>query len=65
LRPRLAAALHGNAEQLRTFKLIATLQRIDVASPPDRATDFTAGARAAAEHGMRRLAARLQRAATA
>jgi DNA polymerase-1 len=65
LRPRLAAALHDNAEQLRTFKLIATLQRIDVASPPDRATDFTAGARAAAEHGMRRLAARLQRAATA
>jgi DNA polymerase-1 len=59
LRPRLAAALRENAEQLRTFKQVATLQPIDVAAPADRATDFAAGARAAGEHGMKRLAARL------
>jgi DNA polymerase-1 len=65
LRPRVAGALHDNAEQLRTFKHVATLQDIDVPAPPDRATDFAGGARAAAEHGMKRLAARLERAAKA
>jgi 5'-3' exonuclease len=61
LRPRMAGALRENAELLRTFKRIATLQRIDVKRPPDRDTDFTAGARAAGELGMRRLAERLQK----
>jgi DNA polymerase-1 len=65
LRPRLAAVLRENAEQLRTFKQIATLQRIDVARPADRATDYEQGARAARELGMRRLATRLERSATA
>jgi DNA polymerase-1 len=65
LRPRLAAALRDNAEQLRIFKRVATLQRIDVSPAPDHATDFAGGARAAAEHGMQRLAARLERAARA
>jgi DNA polymerase-1 len=65
LRPRLAAALRDNGEQLRIFKRVATLQRIDVSPAPDRATDFAGGARAAAEHGMQRLAARLERAARA
>lgn len=60
LRPRLAATLRDNAELLRTFREIATLQRIAVKRPADRATNFTAGATAAAQLGMRRLAARLE-----
>ncbi len=65
MRPRVAAALRENAGLLRDFKRIATLQRIEVARPPDRATDFAGGARAARELGMRRLAARLEGLATA
>jgi DNA polymerase-1 len=65
LSPRLAAVLRDNAEQLRTFKQVATLQRIEVDAPQDRATDHVGGAAAVAELGMKRLAARLQRAATA
>lgn len=60
MRPRTAAALRDNAELLRAFKRIATLQQIDVERPPDRASDFAAGARVAGELGMRRLASRLQ-----
>jgi 5'-3' exonuclease len=58
---RAARALADNAPLLRTFKLIATLQRIELARPPDRRTDFEGGARAAGELGMRRLAERLER----
>jgi len=65
MRPRTAAALRENAELLRAFKLIATLQRIDVQAPEDRATDFAAGALAAQELGMGRLAKRLEGLATA
>ncbi len=61
MRPRTAAALRENAELLRTFKQIATLQRIDVEPPGDRATDFAGGARVAGELGMRRLAERLEK----
>ncbi len=61
MRPRVAAALRENAQLLRTFKQIATLQRIDVEPAPDRATDYAGGARMAAELGMRRLAERLER----
>jgi 5'-3' exonuclease len=64
MRPRTAAALRENAELLRTFKLIATLQRIDVEAPADRATDLAAGARVAGELGMRRLAERLEKLAS-
>jgi DNA polymerase-1 len=60
MRPRTAASLRENAELLRTFKHIATLQRIDVERPPARSTDFAAGARAARGLGMRRLAGRLE-----
>jgi 5'-3' exonuclease len=62
LRPRLAAVLRENAEQLRVFKEVATLQRIEVAAPEDRATHLAGGARAVAELGMKRLAARLEQA---
>jgi 5'-3' exonuclease len=60
LSPRLAATLRDNTEQLGVFKEVATLQRIKVKVPRDRATDFASGARAAAELGMKRLAARLE-----
>jgi 5'-3' exonuclease len=61
VRPRTAAALLQNAELLRKFKQIATLQRVDVERPPDRATDYAGGARTARELGMRRLAERLDK----
>jgi 5'-3' exonuclease len=60
MRTRTAASLRENEELLRTFKQIATLQRIDVERPPDRATDFAGGATVARELGMRRLAERLE-----
>lgn len=59
-RPRVSSALREHAEQLRTFKEIATLRRVDVQRPPDRPTDFSAGARAAQELGMKGLAKRLE-----
>ncbi len=58
-RPRATAALLANAELLRAFKDIATLRRIDVQRPADRAPDYAAGADAARELGMTRLAERL------
>jgi DNA polymerase-1 len=61
MRPRIAAALREHAEQLRAFLQIARLVPVDVARPADRATDYAAGARAASEHGMARLAQRLAR----
>src|SRR6202011_1310044 len=45
MRPRLAATLRENADQLRTFKQVATLQQIDVVRPHDRATHLAGGAR--------------------
>jgi DNA polymerase-1 len=65
MRPRTAAALRESEELLRKFKQIATLQRIEVARPADRPTDFAQGAVAARALGMRRLAERLQSSATA
>jgi 5'-3' exonuclease len=59
LRPRVASALHENAELLRTFKRVATLVEIDVRRPPDTPTDFAGGATKAREIGMARLAERL------
>jgi DNA polymerase-1 len=65
MRPRLASSLRENAELLLRFKEIATLQHIEVTRPEDRGTDFAGGARLAAEMGMRRLAERLEKLATA
>jgi len=65
IRPRAAATLREHADLLRAFKLIATLQRIDIAPPADRATDFAGGARMARELGMKRLAERLEQVARA
>ncbi len=65
MRPRIAAALRENAELLRTFKRIATLQSIEVEPPALRAPDYAGGARMAGELGMKRLAERLEQLATA
>jgi 5'-3' exonuclease len=58
--PRVRAALHGQADELREFREIATLQMLPVELPPDRATDPQAGAAAARKLGMNRLAERLE-----
>ncbi len=58
---RAASALRDSEQLLRAFKQIATLQRIDVRRPRDRATDFKRGAAATRALGMRRLAERLQK----
>jgi DNA polymerase-1 len=60
LRPRIAAALVEQADELRAFRKIAVLADIDVARPPDGATNRAAGAAAARELGMNGLAARLE-----
>jgi 5'-3' exonuclease len=58
--PRVQGALRDQAEELRDFLEIATLQRVDVARPADCATDLAGGAEAAEALGMRRLAERLR-----
>ena len=58
-RPRVAAALRNGADELRAFREIATLRRVPVDPPPDRPTDFEAGAEAARAFGMNRLAERV------
>jgi 5'-3' exonuclease len=62
MRLRTALALSENEELLLNFKRIATLVPIDgIARPPDRSTDFTAGALAVKELGMKQLATRLEK----
>ncbi|MGA9857180.1 MAG: 5'-3' exonuclease [Solirubrobacteraceae bacterium] len=63
-RPRIAAALRDNADELRAFKEIATLRTPDVTLPEDRETDLDGGAAAARALGMNRLAQRLEQADT-
>jgi 5'-3' exonuclease len=58
-RPRVAAALRDGADQLRAYREIATLRRVDVEPPGDRPTDLLGGAAAARALGMNRLAGRL------
>jgi hypothetical protein len=65
MRPRTAATLNENAELLRTFREIATLQRIEVERPPDGVGDHAAGAALARELGMGVLAERLEKIAAA
>ena len=47
------------ADQLRTYKEMASLRRLDVERPKDRETDRAGGAEAVRARGMRRLAERL------
>ena len=59
-RPRVAQSLRESAEELRAFKEIAQLRVDEIGRPADRETDLGAGARAAREHGLNRLAERLE-----
>ena len=59
-RPKVARTLKEQADELREFRKIATLQPIEVACPPDAPTTFAAAAAAAQERGMARLATRLE-----
>jgi 5'-3' exonuclease len=58
--PRVRAALHNQADELRDFRHMATLQKVPVERPEDRPTDFASAAGAAEGLGMRRLAERLR-----
>jgi 5'-3' exonuclease len=51
--------LAGQRERLLAFKEVATLRRVPVDRPPDRATDYAGGTDAARELGLNRLAERL------
>lgn len=64
MRPKIAQALCENAALLADFKHIATLQRVNVQRPADRATDFAGGSAAAKSLGMSRLSERLAKLAT-
>ncbi|MDX6658255.1 MAG: hypothetical protein QOH62_3048 [Solirubrobacteraceae bacterium] len=59
-RPRVRAALREQADELRAFRQMATLQPVAVKRPADQPTDFGAAAVAAEQRGMRRLAERLR-----
>jgi DNA polymerase-1 len=60
LRPRIAAALSEQADELRMFRDIATLRDVPFERPPDAATDRVGGAAAARALGMNGLAKRLE-----
>ncbi len=64
-KPSVRRALIEQADELRSFKDIATLRAIPVERPPDAATDFAAGAKVAGEFGMGRLSSRLEELAQA
>jgi DNA polymerase-1 len=59
-KPRVAAALRENADELRAFRDIATLRLPTMPLPDDADTNLKGGAQAARALGMRRLADRLQ-----
>ena len=59
LKPRAATAMREQAEELRTFKEVATLVYIPVDLPEDKAIDGATAAEAALARGMKRLADRL------
>jgi 5'-3' exonuclease len=65
LRPRVRQSLTDQADELRAFRQIATLQPAGVERPPDAPTDFAGAAAAARERSMNRLAERLDAWATA
>ncbi len=58
-RPKLRAALIDAHDDLLAFKDIATLRDAGVEPPADRNTDWAGAAATAREHGMNRLAERL------
>ena len=59
--PRVAQTLRDQADELRTFREIATLRDVDVPRPPDAPTDWRgAPRRPSREHGLRRPSPRLR-----
>jgi DNA polymerase-1 len=64
-KPAVRRALIEQADELRLFRDLATLRRVDVERPPDKPTDAVRGAVAADELGMGRLAGRLEKMAAA
>ena len=59
LKPRVRHALREQADELRAFRHIATLQPVAVEPPPDTPTRYADAAAAAADLGMDGLAKRL------
>jgi DNA polymerase-1 len=64
-KPGVRKALLAQADELRMFKDVATLRRLDLERPQDALTDGSRGADAAEALGMRRLAERLRTASYA
>ena len=63
-RPRIAASLRDNADELLAFRDIATLRPAQVTLPEDAETNLDGGAVAARALGMNRLAERLENASS-
>ena len=59
-KPTVRRALLEQADELRMFRDVATLRRLDLERPADAPTDGDGGAAAAEELGMKRLAERLR-----
>jgi DNA polymerase-1 len=59
LRPRVRQTLTEQADELRAFREIATLQPVELERPADAPTDFAGAAAAARDRSMNRLAERL------
>ena len=60
-KPSVRRALIEQADELRSFKEIATLVEVELDPVPDRESDWAGGAKAASELGMNRLAERLEK----
>jgi 5'-3' exonuclease len=60
LTPRVYGSLRDQADELRAFRAIATLQPIEIERPADARLDPKRAAQAARERGMNRLAERLE-----
>jgi len=60
-KPSVRRALIEQADELRSFKEIATLVEVELDPVEDRETDWAGGAKAASELGMNRLSERLEK----
>jgi 5'-3' exonuclease len=60
LTPRVYGSLRDQADELRAFRAIATLQPVEIERPADARLDPRSAAQAARERGMNRLAERLE-----
>ena len=60
LTPRVYGSLRDQADELRAFRAIATLQPVEIERPADAPLDKIGAAKAARERGMNRLADRLE-----